>query len=328
MDFFKIDTYGTVASGGVLFSGGNSDNTYREAYHKTVFELTQSAPGSQGRGLIFAHRQSSPNNHRYPGLWTGDIGSNWAGFQTAIDRAKAMNTSTTTGYWAGDTGGYNSGNPTDELYIRWLQFGTFSPVNTFFAEKASKTRFPWVFGTQAQQIFKQYTALRYRLLPFRYSNAQVLYHETPAKYPVTFTGTNQILLGSGSTQMMVAMVTTQGATSRSVSFPSGANWINYWTGAVQTGGTSATISAPLNQVPLFVRAGSIIPMGPDLHWVDEQPADPLTLDTYPSGNTSYTLYEDDGASLGYQAGAFSRTCLLYTSPSPRDRTRSRMPSSA
>jgi hypothetical protein len=140
VDFFKIDTYGTVASGGVLFSGGNSDNTYREAYHKTVFELTQSAPGSQGRGLIFAHRQSSPNNHRYPGLWTGDIASTWAGFQTAIDRAKAMNSPTTTAYWAGDTGGYNSGNPTDELYIRWLQFGTLSPVNTFFAEKGSKSR--------------------------------------------------------------------------------------------------------------------------------------------------------------------------------------------
>jgi hypothetical protein len=309
VDFFKIDTYGTVADGGVLFSGGSSDSTYREAYHKTVFELTQSAQGSQGRGLLFAHRQSSPNNHRYPGLWTGDIASTWAGFQTAIDRSKAMNTMTTTGYWAGDTGGYNSGNPTDELYIRWLQFGTFSPVNTFFSEKPSKTRFPWVFGTQAQQIFKQYTQLRYRLLPFRYSNAQVSYHESPVKWPVTFPSgtTNQMILGSGASQMMVAMVTSAGATSRSVTFPSGASWVNYWTGAVHTGGSSATVAAPLAQVPLFVRAGSILPMGPDIHWVDERPADPLTLDTYPSGTTSYTLYEDDGASLGYISGAFSRT---------------------
>jgi len=110
---------------------------------------------------------------------------------------------------------------------------------------------------------------------------------------------------------MVAIVTTAGATSRSVAFPSGASWIDYWTGAVHAGGTTATVAAPLAQVPLFVKAGAIIPMGPQIQWVDQQPADPLTLDVYPSGTTSYTLYEDDGLSLGYQGGAFSKT--TYTS---------------
>jgi cell division septation protein DedD len=309
VDFFKIDTYGTVPSGGVLFSGGNSGDTYKQAYHKTVFEVTQSALSSQGRGLIFAHRQSAGNNIRFPGLWTGDIASTWAGLQTAIDRAKAFNTTGTAAYWTGDTGGYNSGNPTDELYIRWLEYGTFQPINEFFAEKASKTRFPWVFGTQAQAVFKQYAQLRYRLLPWRYSNAQACYHEMPMKWPVSWaSGTNQMLVGNGASQMMVGIVTAAGATSRSVTFPSG-TWIDYWTGASHAGGTTATVSAPLDRVPLFVKAGSIVPMGPQIEWVDQLPADPLTLDTYPSGTSSYTLYEDDGLSLAYQGGAVSRTTL-------------------
>jgi len=99
----------------------------------------------------------------------------------------------------------------------------------------------------------------------------------------------------------------QGAISRVVQFPGENSWINYWTGDTSDGGAAASVSAPLDRVPIFVKAGSIIPMGPDIQYVGEKPVDPLTLDIYPFGRSSYTLYEDDGKSKDYQQGKFERT---------------------
>jgi hypothetical protein len=150
-----------------------------------------------------------------------------------------------------------------------------------------------------------------------------------------------VLSGDGNSQMLVQPVTAPGVMALPVNFPPG-TWIHYWTGApysaaggppleggapAGTGGDASSgggeggvgegaeagagggvmVPAPIDQVPLFVLAGSIIPMGPELQYVDEKPADPLTLDTYPSGLTSYTLYEDDGISQGYLGGAYSTT---------------------
>src|SRR5262249_29250323 len=150
---------------------------------------------------------------------------------------------------------------------------------------------------------KKYIRLRYRLLPFRYSNAQAAYHVKPVKYPVTWVG-NAIVLGGDGDSAMLTQPITSSTTTATVALPAG-NWIHYWTGMSYSG--SATVPAPLDQSPVFVKAGSIIPMGPDLQWVDEKPADPLTLDIYPAGTTSYTLYEDDGVSEGYLGGAYATT---------------------
>jgi hypothetical protein len=129
------------------------------------------------------------------------------------------------------------------------------------------------------------------------------------KYPVRFvSGTaDEIIVGNGDSELLVAPVHVQGATSREVQLPEGSSWINYWTGKAAAGGTSASVSAPIDRVPIFVKAGSIIPMGPEIQYVDEKPADRLTLDIYPLGKSSYTLYEDDGKSKGYQQGKFART---------------------
>jgi hypothetical protein len=314
LDFFKIDTNGAVPSGGVLHDGtssSNATNRYRQAYHATVYANTTKATGSQGRGFILAHRYPSTGyvNDQYPGMWTGDSSATFSSFATFdMANARALNSTSTAAYWCGDTGGYNQ-NPTDELYIRWLQYSSFTPLQEFFGAKDTSTitRFPWDFGPKAQQIFKTYTQLRYRLLPFRYSNAQVCYQEAPVKYPVWWPSAGQIVLGNGASQMLVQPITTAGATSATVMLPAGASWIHYWSGAVYAGGTTVTVAAPLEQVPLFVKAGSIIPLGPTVRYVDELPADPLTLDVYPAGKTSYTFYEDDGATTGYINGDYAKT---------------------
>ncbi|HEY2082594.1 MAG TPA: TIM-barrel domain-containing protein [Verrucomicrobiae bacterium] len=307
VDFFKIDTYSTVAKGGVTFDGSGSENL-RRLYHKTYYEMTERASG--GRGFILTHRPPAPGNDQYPGMWTGDTKTSWAGFEDDMKLGAAMDTPETAAYWTSDTGGYNRDVPNqDELYIRWLQYGTFLPVTEFFSAKETKGRFPWLFNDQAQRNFKFYTQLRYRLLPFRYSNAQIAYHEQPVKYPVRFVPDtmDEIIVGNGDSEMLVAPVHVAGATNRQVQLPAGRSWINYWTGEIYDAGTSPTVNAPLDKVPIFVKAGSIIPMGPEIHYVDEKPADPLMLDIYPSARSSYALYEDDGRSNDYKRGGFART---------------------
>ncbi|HXS69342.1 MAG TPA: TIM-barrel domain-containing protein [Candidatus Polarisedimenticolia bacterium] len=327
VDFFKIDTYSTVAKGGVTYDGSGSENL-RRLYHKTYYDMTEYASG--GRGFILTHRTPTPGNDQYPGMWTGDTTTSWAGFEDDMKRAAAMNTPQTAAFWTSDTGGYNRDIPNhDELYIRWLQYGTFLPITEFFSAKNTKGRFPWLFNKDAQRNFKFYTQLRYRLLPFRYSNAQIAYHETPVKYPVRFVeGTkDEIIVGNGDSEMLVAPVHVRGATTRQVKLPaenSGTgvpsvsshgqdarattqSWIDYWTGKVYDGGSSPVVDAPLDKVPIFVKTGSLIPMGPEMHYVDEKPADPLTVDIYPSAKSSYTLFEDDGKSDDYKNGKFTQT---------------------
>ena len=307
VSFYKLDTGGGYPSGGVLFDGSNSQERYKLLYRKTAWDNSAKANG--GRGFILTHTQGSgtPGADQYPGMWTGDSTASWTGLVNEMNKASTLNTTRKAAFWCGDTGGYNQ-TPTSELYIRWLEYTTFTPCQEFFGAKTTSigSRFPWKFSAQAQQIFKQYTALRYRLLPFRYSNAQIQYHVKPVQYQVRWIGSTQIVNGSGDSQILVQPIQVAGATSASVPLPAG-SWIDYWTGTVYAGGATHTIPAPIDRVPMLVKAGSIIPMGPDLRWVDEKPADPLTLDIYPSGSTSYTLYEDDGVTRNYMGGAFSTT---------------------
>jgi alpha-glucosidase (family GH31 glycosyl hydrolase) len=318
LDFMKLDTDATQLNS-VVNNGGKLATPSKSLaleYHHAAYIVTQTyaaandarAKMNGARGFIMPKTPAAASD-QYPGWWTDDTATTWTGMATEIGRASQLNTSSTAAYWAGDTGGY-FGKPTDELFIRWLQYSTFTPLQEYFGSKAESgsvgARFPWLFGAQAQAAIKQYTQLRYRLLPFRYSNGLVAYLVKPTVYPVRWNGTRQLVLGQGDSQMLVQPVTSAGVTSMSVTLPEG-TWIHYWTGKSYTG--TATVPVPIDQAPIFVKAGSIIPMGPKLRWVDEVPPDPLTLDIYPSGSTGYTLYEDDGASEGYMGGAYATTAF-------------------
>ena len=321
LDFMKLDTE------------AGSGTTYATEYHDAAYQVTRQyltandpeAKRNGARGFIIAHgdNNTAPGNDQIPGMWTGDTdavgASPYTGFQKDVSRAKALNTPTTAAYWGGDTGGYNN-VPSDDEYIRWLEYSTFTPLQEFFGAKAPGigARFPWLFGktiAQLPAIAKLHNQLRYRLLPFRYSNAQATYHATPVTYPVAWKGEAIVLQGDGDSQILTQPVTTQ-TTTATVALPAG-TWVQVVptadagfsvTGTSYT--SSATVTVPIEQGPIFVKAGSIIPLGPVIQWVDQQPADPLTLDVYPAaspGVTSYTLYEDDGISLGYMGGAFATT---------------------
>jgi alpha-glucosidase (family GH31 glycosyl hydrolase) len=315
LDFLKLDTGGDPPDGGTL---ADPTKSYRTEYHRAAFDVTRafaqaSHPDARmngARGFILTHTPPSPESDQFPGMWTDDTDATWAGFASQdLPRAAGRNSPSTAAFWCGDTGGYglSTTNPTDELYIRWLEYSSFTPCQEIFGTKGVGSRFPWRYSAQAQRIAKQYLTLRYRLLPFRYSSFQKTYHESPIRYPVTFAGPSEILVGLPPSQLLIQAVTSPGATRVSVALPAGSSWVDYWRGSVYAGGTSVTVPAAIDQEPIFVRAGSIIPMGPPVQWVDETPADPLTLDIYPAGSVSDTLYEDDGISEGYLGGAYSTT---------------------
>ncbi len=306
LSFYKLDTGGGYPSAGVTDDGKNSQDEYKALYRKTAYDFGAIVNG--GRGFVLTHTQSSSHADQTPGMWTGDTTASFSGMVSEMSKAASLNNTSHTPFYCGDTGGYNQ-TPTSELYIRWLEYTTFTPCQEYFGAKTTSTgaRFPWMFSTQAQQIALQYSQLRYRLLPFRYSNAIQQYEVLPLQYTSHWIGSTQLVNGAGDSQILVQPVTTASATSASVTPPSGANWIDYWTGAVYSGGSAHTVPAPINHIPTLVRAGSIIPMGPVMEWVDQVAADPLTLDIYPAGSTSYTLYEDDGVTTQYAAGAFSTT---------------------
>jgi alpha-glucosidase (family GH31 glycosyl hydrolase) len=307
LSFYKLDTGGGYPSGGVTDDGKNSQDEYKALYRKTAFDFGAITNG--GRGFVLTHTQGATGSDQTPGMWTGDTTASFSGLQSEMHTASGLNNPTHGPFYCGDTGGYNN-TPNDELYIRWLEYTTFTPCQEYFGAKTTSTgaRFPWMFGTQAQQIALQYSQLRYKLLPFRYSNAIAQYEIKPGvQYAVHWNGSTQLINGNGASQILVQPITSGGASSATVSLPSGSNWINYWTGAVYTGGTSPSVPAPLAQVPVLIKAGSIIPMGPVMDWVDQVPPDPLTLDIYPAGSTNYTLYEDDGVTTAYMGGAFTTT---------------------
>ncbi|HEX8792844.1 MAG TPA: TIM-barrel domain-containing protein [Polyangiaceae bacterium] len=320
LDFLKLDTVASqqqtpVTSGGGAFFDASKSYTHERnaaAYAATKLYAAANDPDAEmngARGFIMP-KAPSPGNDQLPGWWTDDRAATFAGMQSEMVAASQLDTSDSAAYWCGDTGGYD-GTPTDELYARWLEYTTFTPLQEFFGSKTDSVgaRFPWLFGAQAQQIQKTYADLRYQLLPFRYSNALAAYEALPVTYPVSWIGSTQLLVGGGDSVMLVQPVTTAGATTASVQLPAGGAWIHYWTGASYAGGSVANVAAPLDQEPVFVKAGAILPMGPSMQWVDQLPADPLTLDVYPAAGaaTSYTLYEDDGRSEGYLGGAYATT---------------------
>jgi alpha-glucosidase len=210
-----------------------------------------------------------------------------------------------------DIGGF-FGNASGELFARWMQFGVLSPFCRGHSIIGSERHEPWVFGPRVEAICREFLQLRYRLLPYLYTLfwqasqrgtpvlRPLLYHfpDDPATYQLH----DQVLLGP---QLLAAPIYHPGREHRHVYLPTDV-WYDWWTNELIAGPTHLLAYAPLERMPLYVRAGAILPSGPDLHYTDERPLDSLTLDLYP-GNGAFTLYEDDGYSFEYEHGQFSTT---------------------
>jgi len=232
-----------------------------------------------------------------------------------------------------DTGGFavharfSRQNPTPEVVdewreqnTRWFQFGTFVPLLRVHGELPYREM--WYFGGEsdpAYQTMLKFDRLRYRLLPYIYSLAGdvtqegssimrglVMDFRTDAKAREIG---DQYMFGPA---LLVNPVTTYKARSRSVYLPKGAGWYDFWTGTASGGGQMIDAPAPYESLPLFVRAGSIIPFGPELQYTAEKPADPITLYVYAGADGAFTLYEDEGLNYNYEKGAFTRIPIRWS----------------
>jgi alpha-glucosidase len=257
---------------------------------------------------------------RWSACWMGDNHSWWEHLEMAMPQLMNMGLSGVP-FVGTDIGGF-SGNASGELFARWMQFGIFSPFCRVHTEINTERHEPWVFGKQVEDICRDFLRLRYRLLPYIYSLfweasrrgvpilRPLLYHFPDD--PTTYSLHDQVMLGP---QSMLAPIYHPGREHRHVYLPEG-EWYDWWTDEKLVGPTHLLAYSPLERIPLYVRAGAIIPSGPDLHYADEYPLNPLTLDLYP-GNGVFTLYEDDGHSFEYEQGQFCTT--TYTLRQTGDR---------
>ena len=196
-----------------------------------------------------------------------------------------------------------------ELLIRWFQYAAFCPV--FRVHGWISNAEIWNYGPQVLDIATQFDELRYHLLPYIYSSAwgvtskgETLMRALPLEFssdPRSRAVSDQFMFGSA---LLINPVTAEGAKQRSVYLPAGSNWIDFWTGKRTSGGQSITAEAPLERIPIYARAGSIIPFGPRVESASGK-ADPIELRVYAGANSDFSLYEDEGDNYDYEHGAYS-----------------------
>ena len=245
--------------------------------------------------------------HHFATAWSGDTDASES--DLAYQIGFAIDTGLV-GYFATscDLGGFKT-RPTDELYTRWTaEFGAWSAMMRTHGHDG---REPWDYNETAQTTLKENLKIRYSLYPYLYTSMwqgystgtpimRAMLLEDGSQYnPDAWDLNRQYYFGDW---FLVAPATEARDTTVSVWFPPNTTWYNYYTGERFEGGKdglTVTLAVALDEIPVFVKAGAIVPMGPDVNYADELPLSPLTLDIYPKGSSSYTLYEDDGESRKY-----------------------------
>ena len=312
-----------------LGSGARMLNAYSLEQVGGIYEgQRQAAPD---RRVAILTRSAFAGLQRYgAAIWSGDIASAWPAMRKQIAAGMGFSISGIP-YWSMDIGGYwpqprfraEPMAPADaeewqELSTRWTEFGAMVPVFRAHGE-APPAREISRFGdtTAAYRAMVYWDRLRYRLLPYVYSVAGAVTQDGGTMmrplvmdFPADTTArevADQYLFGPA---LLVNPVTAFRARSRPVYLPPAA-WYDFWTGQRLAGGRTVQAAAPYDRIPVFARAGSILPVGPELQYTDEKPADPITLMVYAGADGRFSLYEDDGTSYGYERGQFARIPLRW-----------------
>ena len=291
-------------------------NVYGHLMARSAFEAA-AAHRPDERPFVLT-RAAFAGSQRYAAVWTGDNVSSWEHLGLAVPMLLSLGISGVP-FAGSDVGGF-FGSPSAELFVRWMQLGTFSPLFRNHSIFASRRQEPWAFGEVAEEAARSAVELRYRLLPYLYTLfAEHARNGLPPMRPLVLhyadddeaaTLDDQFLFGE---HLLVAPVVREGAESRSVYLPAG-DWYEFGRSTLHRGPTRVVASAPLSIVPIFVRAGTCLPLGPVLQHVEERPVHELTLEIYP-GNGSSGLYEDDGKSQAYRSGSFrSHTFEMQAGP--------------
>ncbi len=255
-------------------------------------------------------RASYAGGHRYSAAWTGDNIASWEHLEMAVPMMLNLSISGQP-FVGSDIGGF-IGSPDGELFARWLQLGVFSPLMRAHTVVNSADQEPWSYGEKFEEVNRKTIELRYTLLPYIY-NAMVRASETgvPPLRPLLFEFPEDEHVQWNATEFMfgddllIAPVLWPGQTKRELRLPKGM-WYDFWTGKMLEGGKHITVDAPLERIPVFVRAGAILPTQQVVQYTDQAPIDPLTLTVYAGKNMNSVYYEDDGWTFEYERGVFLR----------------------
>ena len=280
------------------------------------------------RRVFLLTRSGFPGLQRYStASWSGDIGTSWTDMRAQMSAGLGYCMSGLP-IWGMDIGGfsvesrfYKPENLEEwrEMQTRWHQFGAFVPL--FRTHGQFPRRELWNIadeGTPAYESILWYMRLRYRLMPYIYSLAGAVHfkdYTIMRALPMDFPGdpavngiSDQWMFGPA---FMPCPVYEYKARTREVYLPVNADWYDFYTGTLIPGGRSIIADAPYERLPLYVRAGSIVPFGPALEWSDEKPADPLRIYVYKGANGTFTLYEDENLNYAYEKGAYSTISFDY-----------------
>jgi len=346
-DWFWLDeTEPDLVPDGYFYSIGSGDryhNLYPLVHTQGVAEGSRRDRPNK-RNLILS-RAAYLGSQRYGSLfWSSDINPTWEALKRQVPTGLNF-TASGLAYWGNDIGGWQwlsqqhtpqrqpLVDPSDaravvghnddypELVVRWYEYGTFTP--TMRAHGVRREAEAWSYGKQAEAVISQYLRLRYTLMPYLYSLGKQTY-DTGAPFmralfmdfpndPKVPGINDQYMFGPA---FLVAPVTEQGRQSREVYLPAGSDWYNYWTNEKFTGGQTVTVAAPIHVIPLFVRAGSIVPMGVDIQSTATAQA-LKEIRVYPGRDAEFVLYDDDGVSYDYEKGSGRTTRLKWSEAAGR-----------
>lgn len=288
----------------LMHTGAVYDGQRSVSSEKRVMILTRSAWAGQQRHAAIT--------------WSGDVEGKWEVFARQIPAGINFALSGIP-YWNTDIGGYISGNPQDpaycELFIRWFQFGAFCPL--FRVHGVNYPKEMWQFGQPAMAILEKFDRLRYHLLPYIYS---VAWQVTSRGYTMlrglimdfrtdkkVHAIADQFMFGPG---ILVSPVTKPVVKTRKVYLPSGSAWYDFWTGKMLPGGKAIFTDAAISTMPLHVRAGTILPLGPASQSAMDRTAD-LELRIYPGADGEFTLYDDEYDNYNYEKGTLATIRLTW-----------------
>ena len=291
--------------------------------HAVVHNLYGQAMAQASREGLLRHRPEErpfvvtragyAGIQRHAIVWTGDTSSHWDHLRDAVPMLLNLSLSGVP-FCGADVGGF-LGNASPELFVRWLQFAAFTPFFRNHSNLGTRDQEPWAFGPEIEAIARETLALRYRLLPLLYSLAQraasegepmirpLLYHYT--NDPVAVACNSQFLLGR---DLLIAPVLEPGCPARSVYLPTDL-WYDFWTGERVTGGRSVLAETPLDRIPVYVRAGAILPLAAARNSTRDPVDGTMQLHLWPGAEGALHWYEDDGRTREHESGGFHRRLL-------------------
>ncbi|MBN2371174.1 MAG: DUF5110 domain-containing protein [Vicinamibacteria bacterium] len=311
-------------------SGSRMANAFALVSSQAVYEGQRGV--APDRRVFILTRSAFAGIQRYASAtWSGDVSSDWTALAKQVPAGLNFSLSGIP-YWTVDIGGFAAppkwsrpdSKPEDveewrELFTRWFQFGTFCPL--FRVHGQFPHREMWFFGDENHRAYRtqlEFDRLRYRMLPYIYSlgSRVTRRHDTIMRALVMDFRDDSNVLDIGDQYMfgpalLVNPVTRKGAESREVYLPKIADWYDFWTGKRLEGGQTINAFAPYEFLPVYVRAGSILPMGPELQHTEEKPADPITLWVYEGADASFELYEDEGVNYNYERDVSATIPLIW-----------------